>query len=130
MKRKKIVVPVLFLALVLMVISAFVLAFDNESTLKFAKSLNLSEYKTLPDNSSSNKIIVDANKSIIKELDGVTDVKKTDNMYFLTFDSVKSSDKAYEKLRKEKISVNKDLKVKIQTEVNEMPESIKNKKRS
>ena len=129
MKRKKIVVPVLFLALVLMVISAFVLAFDNESTLKFAKSLNLSEYKTLPDNSSSNKIIVDANKSIIKELDGVTDVKKTDNMYFLTFDSVKSSDKAYEKLRKEKISVNKDLKVKIQTEVNEMPESIKNNKK-
>ena len=76
MKRKKIVVPVLFLALALMVISAFVLAFDNESTLKFAKSLNLSEYKTLPDNSSSNKIIVDANKSIIKELDGVTDVKE------------------------------------------------------
>ena len=38
MKRKKIVVPVLFLTLVLMVISAFVLAFDNESTLKFAKA--------------------------------------------------------------------------------------------
>lgn len=119
-------------ALALIITSLGFIHYNNEKNVKisdFAQQIKMSEYNTLTDNSSSNKIIVSAkNKNQIKKLDGVKNIIKSNDLYFVTFDTVKNSDKAYEKLKKNKISVNKDLKVSVQdnTESSETVSSITN----
>ena len=104
---------VMIAALALIITSLGFIHYNNEKNVKisdFAQQIKMSEYNTLTDNSSSNKIIVSAkNKNQIKKLDGVKNIIKSNDLYFVTFDTVKNSDKAYEKLKKNKISVNKDL---------------------
>lgn len=64
----------------------------------------------------------------IKKLEGVKNMVKFDGKYFVTFDSVKHSDKAYEQLKKKKISCNKDVLVSVMTdeENTTLPEKIEN----
>lgn len=109
---------VMIAALALIITSLGFIHYENEKNVKisdFAQQINLAEYNTLTDNSASNKIIVSAkNKKDIKKLEGVKNIIKSNDLYFVTFDSVKNSDNAYEKLKNKKISVNKDLKVSVQ----------------
>ena len=116
-KRKK-AGAVILAALAVIMVSLGLFHYEDEKNVKisdFTQQMNLADYNTLTDNSASNKIIVSAkNKNTIKKLEGVTDIKKTNDLYFVTFDTVKNSDNAYEKLKSKKISVNKDLKVSVQ----------------
>lgn len=109
---------VMIAALALIITSLGFIRYNDEKNVKisdFSQKINLADYNTLTDNSSSNKIIVSAkNKKDIKKLEGVKNIIKSNDLYFVTFDSVKNSDNAYEKLKNKKISVNKDLKVSVQ----------------
>ena len=123
MKNKKRKAGALIIGvLAVLVVSLGLIHCNNEKNVEisdFAQQINLSDYNTLSNNSSSNKIIVsESNKKELKKLNGVKDIVKTNGLYFVTFDSVKNSDKAYEKLKKQKIKVNKDLKVSDQDNEN------------
>lgn len=97
---------VMIAALALIITSLGFIHYENEKNVKisdFAQQINLAEYNTLTDNSASNKIIVSAkNKKDIKKLEGVKNIIKSNDLYFVTFDSVKNSDNAYEKLKNKK----------------------------
>lgn len=116
--RKKKAGAIIISALAVLMVSLGFIHYNDEKNVKisdFTQKINLAEYNTLTDNSASNKIIVSAkSKKEIKKLKGVKDITKSNNLYFVTFDTVKNSDNAYEKLKNKKISVNKDLKVSVQ----------------
>ena len=94
-------------ALALIITSLGFIRYNDEKNVKisdFTQKINLADYNTLTDNSSSNKIIVSAkNKKDIKKLEGVKNIIKSNDLYFVTFDSVKNSDNAYEKLKNKKV---------------------------
>ena len=107
MKRgKKKAGAIIISALAVLMVSLGFIHYENEKNVKisdFAQQINLADYNTLTDNSSSNKIIVSAkSKKEIKKLKGVKDITKSNNLYFVTFDTVKNSDNAYEKLKNKK----------------------------
>ena len=68
-------------ALALIITSLGFIRYNDEKNVKisdFTQKINLADYNTLTDNSSSNKIIVSAkNKKDIKKLEGVKNIIKS-----------------------------------------------------
>ncbi len=79
--------------------------------------LDISDYTVLTDNSASNKLMISSkDKSVIKKLKGITDIVTTDDVIFLTFNNVKNSDLAYETLKENNATVNKDVLLEMQAD--------------